>query len=597
MTGTRFYTFGPFRLDATGRALFRGARMVPIPPKAADTLLFLVENAGSVVTKDQLFATVWRDTFVEDGSLTRAISVLRKLLDDRAHGHKYIVTVPKRGYRFAARVEQAAAAEAPREPAKVMLAVLPFVDLSGEERYGYFSDGLTDEMITQLGRLNPQRLGVIGRTSAMQYRSTNKSLQRIGRELGVTYVLEGSVRREGSRVRVSAQLIQASDQIHRWTGSYERELHDVLALQSDVARAIANEIEIKLAPRERERLVAAATVNPQSYEDYLKGRYLWNARTQEALEKSITYFERAIRNEPRYAAAYAGLADSHLTLQDADFIQPRMAIRKAKQAAARALEIDGALAEAHISLAHAHFHELDWTTAQREFSRGIELNPSYATAHFYYANYLLTVGRSSEAIEEAGRARALDPVSLAAQTNVAVILCLAGQPDRAIEQCLAVLEIDPGYAPAYEDLGRAYGLKRMHRRAIAAFRKAVAFSKHNSPRYLASLAHACAVAGKKKEALGLVRELERLAKERYVSSYAFALIFVGLGNREKAFAWLAKARRERSSAVPFVGVEPRLAPLHPDPRFRTLLVRLGLESPVRTGTAVRTGSDGPASPP
>jgi TolB-like protein/Flp pilus assembly protein TadD len=587
MAGTRFYTFGPFRFDATGRALFRGARMVPIPPKAADTLLLLVENAGSVVTKEQLLATVWRDTFVEEGSLTRSISVLRKLLDDRGHGHEFIVTVPKRGYRFAAQVEQPAARESPAGPAKVMLAVLPFVDLSGDERYGYFSDGLTDEMITQLGRLNPERLGVIGRTSAMQYRSTNKSLQRIGRELGVTYVLEGSVRRGGTSVRISAQLIQASDQIHRWTGSYERELHDVLALQSDVARAIAKEIEIKLAPRERERLAAAATVNPQSYEDYLKGRYLWNARTQEALEKSIHYFERAIRNEPRYAAAYAGLADSHLTLQDADYVPPRLATRKAKQAAARALEIDEALAEAHVSLAHAHFHELDWTIAEREFRRGIELNPSYATAHFYYANYLLTAGRSAEAIEEAGLARRLDPVSLAAQTNVAVILCLAGQPDQAIEQSLATLETDPRYAPAYEDLGRAYGLKRMHRPAIAAFRKAVAITKRSSPRYLASLAHAYAVAGKRKEAVGLLRELERLAKKRYVSSYAFALTFVGLGDNEKAFDWLVKARRECSSAVPFVGVEPRLAPLHSDPRFRDLLVRVGIR---RRGSAAHHSS-------
>ena len=579
MAGTSFYTFGPFRLDATGRALFRGARMVPIPPKAADTLLFLVANAGSVVTKEQLFAKVWRDTFVEEGSLTRSISVLRKLLHDRGHRHEYIVTVPKRGYRFAARVERVAARETPGEPAKVMLAVLPFMDLSGDEPYGYFSDGLTDEMMTQLARLNPERLGVIGRTSAMQYRSTSKSLQRIGRELGVTYLLEGTVRRSGTRVRISAQLSQASDQIVRWTGGYERELHDVLVLQSEVARAIANEIEIKLAPRERERLAVAGTVNPQSYECYLKGRYLWSARTPEALEKSIRYFERAIRNEPRYAAAYAGLADSHLTLQDTDCIPPRLATRKAKQAAARALEIDETLAEAHVSLAHAHFHELDWTTAERGFIRAIELNPSYATAHFYYANYLVAVGRSVEAIAEAGRARTLDPVSLAAQANVAVILCLANQPDQAIEQALATLETDPRYAPAYEDLGRAYGLKRMHRRAIAAHRKAVAISKRSSPRYVASLAHAYAVAGKTKEAVGLLRELERLAKQRYVSSSAFALTFVGLGNKEKAFAWLSKARRECSSALPFVGVEPRLAPLHSDPRFRGLLVSVGLEPP------------------
>jgi TolB-like protein/Tfp pilus assembly protein PilF len=578
MAGTRLYTFGPFRLDAMGRALYRGAGMVPVPPKAADTLLLLVENAGSVVTKEQLLKTVWPDAFVEEGSLTRSISILRKLLDDRARGHEYIVTVPKRGYRFAARVEHAGAGTALTGLAKVMLAVLPFVDLSGDERHGYFSDGLTDEMITQLGRLNPERLGVIGRTSAMQYRSTHKSLQRIGRELGVTYLLEGSVRRAGGRVRVSARLIQAGDQAHRWTGSYERELHDVLALQSDVARAIAKEIEVKLAPRERVRLAAAAPVDPRSYEDYLKGRYLWNARTQEALEKSIHYFERAIRNEPRHAAAYAGLADSYLTLQDAELLPPRRAIRTASEAAARALEIDEALAEAHVSLAHAHFHALEWEAAEREFERGIELNPSYATAHFYYANYLLSVGRSAKAIEEAGHARALDPVSLAAQANMAIILALAGQPDRAVEQALAAIETDADYAPAYEDLGRAYGVKGMHRRAIAAFRRAVALSKRRSPRYLASLAHACAVAGMRDQALTLLGELQRLARTRYVSPYAFALTFVGLGDNERAFALLARARRERSSAMPFVAVEPRLAPLRRDPRFRALLVRLGLES-------------------
>jgi TolB-like protein/Tfp pilus assembly protein PilF len=567
MAGNRFFEFGEFRLDATGRVLFHGEQMVPIPPKAADALLLLVERAGSVVAKEDFLEKVWRDKFVEEGSLTRTISILRKILNNRAH--EYIVTVPKRGYRFAVRVEEAERS-LPPGAGKVMLAILPFEDLSGNKRHGYFSDGLTEAMITQLGRLNPERLGVISRTSAMQYKSTRKSIQRIGRELGVSYVLEGSVRRGGSRVRVSAQLIEVGDQAHRWTGSYERELHDVLALQSDVARAIAREIEIKLAPRERERLAEAGPINPGSYEDYLKGRYLWNIRTQEALEKSIRCFERAIQSEPRYAAAYAGLADSYLSLQDHDYVSSRMATSKAKRAAKTALQIDESLAEAHISLGHVHFHELNWLNAEREFKRGLDLNPSYAAAHFYYANYLLAVERPEEAVVEAGRARALDPVSLPAQANQAIILCLAGRLDQAIERSLKVLETDSDFAPVHEDLGRAYGQKGMHGRAIEAFRRAAALSKRNSPRYLMSLAHAYGVAGKRKEALRLLGELKRLARKRHVSAYAFALLFVGLGDKEEALVWLAKARQEGSSALPFVRVEPRLIPLRSDPRLQRL---------------------------
>jgi TolB-like protein/Tfp pilus assembly protein PilF len=583
MAGNRFYEFGQFRLDVAGRVLFRGGRMVPVPPKPADALLLLIENAGSVVSKEELFAKVWRDTFVEEGSLTRTISVLRKVLDAGARGQEYIVTVPKRGYRFAAPVEATSEPSSPPAAGKVMLAVLPFEDVSGKKSGRYFSDGLTEEMITQLGRLNPERLGVIARTSAMQYRSTNKGIRQIGQELGVSYVLEGSLRRADSHVRVSAQLIQVSDQAQRWTGSYERDLRDVLELQSDVAQAIANEIEVKLAPRDRGRRAAAGTVNPQSYEDYLKGRYLWNTRTQEALEKSIRYLERAIQNEPRYAAAYAGLADSYLSLQDSDYLSPKLATGKARSAAAKALDLDESLAEAHVSLAHAHFHELDWPSAEREFRRGLELNPSYPPAHFYYANYLLAVGQPDEAVAEAGRARALDPVSLPAQTNMAIILCLAGEPDQAIEQSLKALETDPHFAPAHEDIGRAYMQKGMHRQAIAAFRRAVAISRRSSARYLAGLGHACAVAGRRTEALGLLKELKRLARTGYVSSYAFALLFAGLGDKQQALSFLTKARRERSSAIPFLRVEPRFRVLHSDPRFKRLFRRGGFKRHGKAG--------------
>jgi TolB-like protein len=245
------YEFGRFRLDAAGRLLFREARMIPLAPKAADALLLLIENAGTVIGKDELLKSVWPDTFVGEGSLTRTISILRKALGDDADGQGYIVTIPKRGYRFVAPVSETSGQQAHPVPEKLMLAVLPFENLSGNKKQEYLSDGLTEELITQLGRLNPERLGVIARTSAMQYKSTRKGIQQIGRELGVAYVLEGGVRRAGNRVRVTAQLIQVSDQTHLWAQGYERELRDLLALQRHVSQAVAKEIEVKLARQDR----------------------------------------------------------------------------------------------------------------------------------------------------------------------------------------------------------------------------------------------------------------------------------------------------------------------------------------------------------
>ena len=278
MAGQHSYEFGRFRLDAAGGLLFRDARMVPLAPKVADALRLLIENAGNVIGKDELLKNIWPDTFVGEGSLTRTISILRKALADDAGGQDYIVTIPKRGYRFAAPISETSGPKARPVPEKLMLAVLPFENLSGNKKQEYLSDGLTEELITQLGRLNPERLGVIARTSAMQYKSTRKSIQQIGRELGVAYVLEGSVRRSGNRVRVTAQLIQVSDQTHLWAQGYEREMRDILTLQRQVSQAVAKEIEIKLARQEPSRLDAGA-INPAAYETYLKGRYLWNKRT------------------------------------------------------------------------------------------------------------------------------------------------------------------------------------------------------------------------------------------------------------------------------------------------------------------------------
>jgi len=412
----RFYEFGRFRLDRTGRVLFRGDEAVPLSPKAADVLLLLVENAGNVVEKKELLSRVWQDAFVEEGSLTRTISILRKVLEAGDDGQECIATVSKRGYRFVLPVKEISAQKGFASE-KTLLAVLPFENLSGTRAQEYFSDGLTEEMITQLSQLNPEKLGVIARTSAMRYKGSNKSARRIGQELGVAYLLEGSVRRAGRRVRITAQLIQVSDQTHLWARRYERAIGDILAIQSDVATAIASEIKIKLAPEAEARLERISTIEPRAYEAFLRGRYLWNQRTGKALHNSLRQFEKSIEYDPGYAPAYAGMADSYLSLLDDGYLPTRAATAQARKWAEKAIRIDGAFAEPHSSLGHAHFHEYEWSEAEREFERSTALNPNYPSAHFYYANYLVAMGRHEEAVAEAKKALALDPVSLAAQTT------------------------------------------------------------------------------------------------------------------------------------------------------------------------------------
>jgi TolB-like protein/Tfp pilus assembly protein PilF len=541
----RFYEFGCFRLDPAGRVLFRGDQVIPLPPKAADTLLLLVQNAGNVVEKQDLLKNVWQDAFVEEGSLTRTISILRTALEGSAHGKEFISTIPKRGYRFAARVEGLSSHPVSPLASKIMLAVLPFENMSGQKSQEYFSDGLTEEMITQLGRINPDRLGVIARASAMRYKNATKTADQIGQELHVSHILEGSVRRASGRVRIAAQLIQVSDQTHLWAESYERGVTDILALQSDVAQAIARQIQIKLMPQARERLAASGSMSPDAYEAYLRGRYLWNQRTPQALQKSITYFEKAIQIDPAYAAAYAGMADSYLTQQDDGLLPTLKATAKAK--------------------------------SEREFKCGLELNPNYAVGHFYFANYLLARGQFEGALAEARQAKALDPVSLPVRSNTAMALYYGGQYDEAIEQCLQVLEIDPNFARTYEDLGRVYWEKGMRREAIRAFKKAVSCSGRGSM-YIAELACAYAAEGKQANAVKLLRELTERARKRYVSAYAFVLIYTGMGNKDQAFAWLDKAYEERASTLPFLKTNPTLASLRSDSRFQTLIRRMNLAS-------------------
>jgi TolB-like protein len=579
------WEFDCYRVDFARRLLLRGAELVQLPAKALDTLLVLIQRRAEVVTKEDLIKAVWPDAFVEEGNLSQSIHVLRRALGESVEEHRYIVTVPGRGYRFVADVREipeikgdpASSLSASSLPSRVMLAVLPFEDISRQKDEEYFSDGLTEEMITQLGRMNPEWLGVIARTSAMHYKDCDRTVQQIGCELGVSYVLEGSVRRVGRRVRVTAQLIQVADQTHLWAESYDCELGNILALQNDVACAIADEIRIKLRPQERARLGKVRPVNPEAYEAYLKGRYFWNKRTKEALEKSVPCFERAIEKDPDYASAYAGLADSYCLLANTAYgaLPPKEAFSKARVATLKALEIDKTLAEAHASLAQLDLYEFDWLAAERELRRSIELNPGFAVAHHWYALYLSAKGRFKEALAEANRAYGLDPLSVIINRDLGLIYYYARQPDRAIEQYRKTLELDPNFALAHQALGRAYLEMGMYTKGVEEIQLAVRLSGE-SVGMLAALAHAYGLAGKTEKARGILGDLTERSRRSYVPPTSIAVIYAGLGEKENALEWLEKAWGEQDVGLHTLKVHPIFNGLCTDPRFQDLLRRMNL---------------------
>jgi serine/threonine-protein kinase len=454
------------------------------------------------------------------------------------------------------------------------LAVLPLANLSGDPEQEYFADGMTDELIADLGQI--EALRVISRTSVMQYKGVKKPLPQIARELNVDAVIEGSVLRSGDRVRITAQLIQAVTDKHLWAKSYERDLRDVLALQSEVAGAIANEIKIKLTPQEQARLASARPVNPEAYQAYLKGRLFWNKRTVQGLKKAIEYFNEAIDKDPSYGLAYAGLADCY-NLLGTDILaafRPEEAFPRGKAAAMKALEIEDTLAEAHGSLAWARLvYEWDWSAAEQEFKRAIDLNPNYGTAHHRYALYLASLGRLDEALAEIRRAQELDPLSPMINVNVGTIFFYARHYDQAAEQIRRALELDPNFAFAHWYLGRTYEQKSMHREAVRELQKAARLSEEN-PNFMAPLGHAYARAGQRAEAWKVLEQLKELSKRAYVPAYAMVDIYTGLGEKEEAFTWLEKAYEQHCSWLVWLKVDPELDPLRSDPRFQHLLRRM-----------------------
>lgn len=458
---------------------------------------------------------------------------------------------------------------------KTVLAVLPFDNLSRDPDQEFFSEGLTEEMIAQLGKLNRDRLKVVARSSVAKYKGSTLAAREIGKELNADYLVQGSVRRSSDRVRITVQLIQARDQIVVWTESYDRELKDVLAVQDSVVRSIASEIHIALTDEQEKRLAAPRQIRPEAYEAYLKGRYYWNKRTGESMQKAEQYFEQAIDNDPTYAAAYSGLADCNSGLTWHGFKSPAEALPKAYAAARKALEINPESAEAHASLGLAMSHRWDWTGAEAEFRRALQLDPQYANAHHWYGDYLSIRGRHGEALAEAKHALKLDPLNLMISTWVGLRYYMARDYSRAIDQNRNSVELDPNFAAAHLLLGEDYRGAGLHSEAVNELKKAASLSG-DSPLYTAQVAVALAVEGRSGEALRIAHELEAISRKRYVSPYGLAQIYAALNKNEDTFKWLQAAYEDHAVWMGYLAVDPIFDRYRSDERFKDLLRRVGL---------------------
>ncbi len=623
MKAQHVYEFGRFRLDAVERVLIRNDEPLPVPPKDIETLILLVERHGHIVEKEELLQKVWNGVFVEEGNLARRISNLRHLLGDAPEGHEFIETVPRRGYRFVAEVKEAVGVSEPQSIARtietalptevrssrrwlvwallpaigvlmiagllswrhfsavrakashrVMLAVLPVQNLSGDAEREYISDGLTEEMISQLGNLNPARLGVIARTSSMSYKGTARKVDQIGKDLAVNYILEASIRESGNRLRITAQLVRTSDQTHVWSHDYDTADGDILAIQNEIARTVAQQIQVSLIPEEEARLSTTAAVNSDTYDAYLKGRFFWNKRTPEDLNTAIRFFEQAIRSDPRFALGYAGLADSYQIQILWDRLLPQEGYARSRAAAQKALELDDRLAEAHTTLASIkEEYDWDWAGAGGEYKRALELNPNYATTHHWYAEFLAKLGRLDDATMEIKRAKELDPLSAVIATTLGEMECRKGHCDQAIAQYRKVLEIYPGYPQAQYLLAEAYARMGMYKQAVAEIRKAEQGPHLGAGWSSLTLAYAAATSGHKQDALILVERVRKEAGPRHVDFY-LAILYAAAGQNDQAFTYLEAARLARDPDFSMIQADYRLDSIRSDPRYKDLLRRM-----------------------
>ncbi len=573
--------FGSFELDVRSRELRNGSACARLQEQPFEILRIMLERAGDVVTREELRHRLWPDgTFVDfEHSLNAAVKRLRAALGDDAENPRFVETLPRRGYRFIAALSPDSPATQPVGPLpsspRTRLAVLPFSNLSHISTQDYFTDGLTEEMISQLGELCRGRIGVIARWSSMVFKGTSMRAREIGEALRADYLLEGSVRREGERVRITARLIEAASETHLWSETYERDLTDCLSVQSEVAARIGRSLAMELVPDEH-AASARPTTNAGAYQAYLKGRYYWGKPGDEGLDQALAYFGQAVTFAPSFAAAHAALARAWIARADYYREVPRQALRRAQQAAVTALECDAGLYEAQ--LAHADTRRLlewDWKGAESAYAQVIARNPSDERGHRSLSVMLTAMGSHADAIRESELACELDPLCLIVNANAAWVRYAAGDFKAAIDHCRNTLDMDPEFMPARRLLGVARLLGGRCSEAIAELESAMAFAEAD-PVILAWLAHAKATTGARSEAVALIARLRALEGERYVSGYHLAIAYSGLGSLDAAFAALDQAWLDRDPALGYVDVEPRFEPIRGDGRYPELLERMNI---------------------
>ncbi len=633
----QLYTFGAFCVDPIKRLLLKEGQPIAVPAKAFDTLLVLLEYRGSVVERNELMAKLWPDTFVEEINLNVHISALRKALGESPTEHRYIVTVPRRGYSFVAEVarvetrsepgsvlpsqlatadqataESAAAPatsdlkisptpatgrrqfalaafvslgllaafffylwrsskpQSPSPSSASTLAVLPFKQLSAaaDDHLGL---GMADALITKLSNL--KSLTVRPTSAILEYETTDSDALRAGQTLGVDIVLEGKIQRDGERLRVTVQMLKVGDQSPMWAESFDESFTNIFAVQDSISRRVADAVSLKLNAEEKARLAKRYTDNTDAYQAYIRGRYFWNKRTSEGLDKAIEDFRKAIELDPAYALAYSGLADCYNLLSIFANSLSTESYPKGKAAALKALEIDESLAEAHCSLGYAKMrYDWDWAGAEAEFQRALELNPGYVTAHHWYGEYLMFHGRKEEALARTQRALEMDPFSIIINNDLAWVFFYTGDYDRCIEQADKTLEMDTEFIPARLVRALAYEEKGLYKEALAEYSYNII-----TKQYWSRIAHLYAVSGNHQQARRILQQHMNSSQFSPRSSLPIAGVYAGLGEPEQAFEWLEKAYQQRQDLLVYLKIDPRFQVLANDDRFHDLLQRIGLE--------------------